>query len=47
MSLAKDKAGQSPLHKAVIRQHKDITEHIVTAYPNTVKCRDQVSIEKA
>ncbi|XP_022307221.1 uncharacterized protein LOC111113324 [Crassostrea virginica] len=43
LSLAKDKAGQSPLHKAVIRQHKDITEHIVTAYPNTVKCRDQLN----
>lgn len=43
MSMVKDKTGQSPLHKAVIRQHRDITEHIVTAYPDTVKCKDQLN----
>ncbi|XP_062587859.1 uncharacterized protein LOC134249538 isoform X2 [Saccostrea cucullata] len=44
LSVVKDNKGQSPLHEAVIRQHKDVTEHIVTAFPDTVTCKDQVSI---
>ncbi|XP_061179822.1 glutamic acid-rich protein-like [Saccostrea echinata] len=43
MSVIKDNKGQSPLHKAVIRQHKDVTEHIVTAFPHTVTCKDQMN----
>ncbi|XP_048754056.2 uncharacterized protein LOC125665462 [Ostrea edulis] len=43
LSIVKDNKGQSPLHKAVMMQHREVTEHIVTAYPDTLKCKDQLN----
>ncbi|XP_041365901.1 uncharacterized protein LOC121380929 [Gigantopelta aegis] len=43
LALAKDIYGRSPLHMAVLLEHKDIAEFIVKNVPITVKCRDNMN----
>ena len=43
MALAKNQQGQSPLHLAVLNNHMEIVQHLLTEYPGTVSCKDNVS----
>ncbi|XP_067649385.1 uncharacterized protein [Haliotis asinina] len=43
LAIAKDKYGRSPLHIAVLCQHVDIINHIVSNFPISVRCRDNLN----
>ncbi|XP_071108854.1 uncharacterized protein [Haliotis cracherodii] len=43
LATAKDKYGRSPLHIAVLSQHMDIIKHILSNFPISVRCRDNLN----
>ena len=44
LSIARDSMGRCPLHIAVLTENKDIVDYIAKTFPNTVKCKDHVSL---
>ena len=43
MAYAKNKSGQAPIHVAVLGNHYNVAEYLITEYPGTVHCKDNVS----
>lgn len=42
---SKDKHGRCPLHIAILLGKDDVVEHLAKTYPNSLKCRDNVSTD--
>lgn len=43
-ALSRDEAGNTPLQKAMLGQHRDVVEYLVTKFPKSIEARDRVII---